>query len=369
MVKNIKKKLKPVLTKPVNNGQTGKKKKTKIKRTGGIGVSSSLAKYRAALLDPFDKLAYDARVVDQFSAPTATYFIKQSLTLSSDANGEMDLVITPNLVTMGLSPRGSITGGGATWTFNTGTAGVANGLAYVDVSDLASKLTNYRIVGYGVRLTSVASMTNVSGKVFAATLPVSSWAVLATISPDGVAQIADGTRTVGNILKAYGIPNASSKVSISAIPQLNGSIVESSLATAQGSLQIRPKLIDAEAFTFRNCNITTAPGYNIAPQASGNIYSSDTSIFRISGFESVVLGASGLPASTALFDVELVYHLEGAQPVQSSVNYAQSSCSSSSSPVDMAGMFKAISDAATSPSFFNVTNAAVRSISTIAGLF
>lgn len=337
--------------------KTKKKKKQGSKGKASPGGSTESKRYYNALINPFDRNSFDVRVPDQYSAPTVTYFTKQSLTLTSDVNGEIDLICFPNLVQCALSPRGCLpVTGSSNWSPGAAGVDVAGAFNGVDMAGFKTKMINHRIVSYGVRITNTASMVNVSGKVFAATLPISSWAAHKNIPLDGVAQVQDSSMTVTNILTAYGIPNVSSKVDIARVAMLPGSIVMSALQTASGTLQVAPKIIDAESLTFRSSDYTNGLGFSAFRQAAGTVYSADASSWRISGFESVVLSASGLPPNTALFDVELIYHLEGCQAVASSVSQILPSVRVQSK-VDVVGMLQAVAKAATQPSFTNVVGA------------
>lgn len=346
--------------------QPKQKKKNKSKaKAGQLPGGEASKRYFTALTDPFNPKAFDVRVPDEFSAPTACYFSKQSLTISSDANGDIDLSIFPCLVQCAISSRGNISTGGQTWSPGVTGVTIANGFNGLDMNLVKSKLVNHRIVAYGVRIASVASMNNVAGKVYASTSPISSWAAQRTINLDNVAQIVDSTMTVDNILFAYGIPFSNSKVDITKVAMMPGGVVQSALQTANGALEVHPKIIDSSAYDFRSSDYTNGVGFNSFRQAAGNIYTADASAFRIAGHESVILAATGLPASTALFDVEIVYHLEGCLSQPGSSLQIQPSSRTNYAAVDLPGMFAAISRAATLPSFTNVTNAGIKTYGVI----
>lgn len=161
--------------------------------------------YRAALMNPFSARAQGARVPDMYSAPTVPKHITQSYTLSTTAGAlPAQILILPNLYMPVICPAGAL-GGAQTWVTMDGQS---TGTCVINsTSVVSSQLTNYRIVGYGVRIYSTGAITSTSGRVLVATNPVSSWINHKPATIGGQATTNNNaTASVSNTLQAYGMP-------------------------------------------------------------------------------------------------------------------------------------------------------------------
>jgi len=322
-----------------------KSKKNQKKKT----PDNAAQQYRAALSAPFTLAAQGARVPDMYSVPTTTRHITRTFTVSANALGECDVVVLPSAYWHAFSPRGSLVNGG-TWSLLDGTS-VANAVQYTTPNVLAGQLTNYRIVGYGVRVFGISSMTSTQGKVLAATVPLSSWINESTATVGGQnSNHTNTSATAANTLKAYGIPQGSGIVNVAAIPSLPNSMETSMVRITENPLNVIPKISGPEAFSLRQVD-DSALGFNITDQTS-NVFiaSGDASYLRLAGHEAVVICATGCAASTNVLEVEVCYHLEG-NPYQSTAGFGVIGNDSTATVVNPISWMNVIQSVARLPAF------------------
>jgi len=294
------------------NKTTKLKNKNTTKKIGIMRAASgqqSLSSFRAALSSPFEVYAQSARVPDMYSVPTATRHITRSLTLTTNASGELDIVILPSAFHHAISTRASIVGG-SNWSTVDG--GVLSGsLAFTTPSFLAQQLVNYRIVGYGVKVYGISSLNTTAGRAVLATVPISSWCN-DTASVGG--QVSNRVNTFGSpgqTLGAYGVPVASNVVAIQSLSSMPDSMETSLVALCEKPLYVIPKISSPESTMFRQ-SADFGIGFSITDQTSASYVSSgDASYMRVAGHNAVILTVTGAPASTSVLEVEIIYHLEG----------------------------------------------------------
>lgn len=270
----------------------------------------TLRAYEAALCDPFALIAEGARVPDVYSCPTITRHITKSFTLTTNGSGDADCIVLPSAYHHALSPRNCILSG-VTWNLMSGATAV-NALIQTTTANLSASLINYRIVGYGVRVYAVSSMTNNAGRVVVSTVPIASNVndKTATIGGQATNHNNPGADAAGT-LAAYGIPSVGGYVDINSLPSLPNTMEASVINLAERQMLVCPKVTSPEAFTFKETQDNSI-GFNAANQTSlSYISAGDASYMRIAGHEAVVIGVSGAPNNTAVMQVEVIYHLEG----------------------------------------------------------
>lgn len=339
------------MTKSRNAKSKAKSALVPMKKASAAKVPANnlpLVAYKAALSRPFSLASQGARVPDMYSVPTTTRHITRKLTLSSNASGECDLVVLPTAYLHAVSPRGSVVGG-SNWITLDG-ATLVNGCILTLPSAMASQLTNYRIVGYGVKVIGIASMTSNAGSLTIATVPAEGSLNLTSSIGNQSANSNNAFHTVANTLTAYGIPNASNVVAVSALPTLPNSVESSCVNVSERPITVTPKLCSPNAFTFKNTS-DIGPGFTLQNQTSAvSISVGNSSYLSFGGFESVVIAATGCPASTSMFDIEIVYHLEGT-PFISATAASIIGADSSSVAVDPLGFMNVIREVAQTPTF------------------
>jgi len=236
--------------------------------------------------------------------------LTKSITLFSTAGGYADLIVLPSAFHHAVSPSGCVYSGG-TWSLIDGTT-VNSSIVSTDPAALAAVLSNYRIVGYGLRVFSDASMSATSGRLTTATLPISSYINDKTAKVGG--QATTQTSALGskaNTLAAYGVPWNGTRIDPGALMMMANATEVSMQQLATAPISITPKITSPEAFVFNQCS-DSAVGFDTVSQTSATyILTGDGSYMRLSGQEAVVIAVTGAATSTNVLQVDLVYHLEG----------------------------------------------------------
>lgn len=278
--------------------------------------NDDLVCYKMALSNPFSVDANGARVPDMFCVPTATRRITRSFTLSSSSTGTSDAIILPSAAWHAFTTNG---GNSSPTTFTVG-SGSSYPVCYTDPAALASQISNYRIVGYGVKIIGTQNDNVASGKLYVATVPVSTWMnITDTVGGQGDSH-PDAAQTMGAWLTDMGIPNAANKVNLGVLPSMTNSILTSVQRVNETPLSVLPKISSPEAFNFRQSKDSTV-GYSAQDQTSTSwITSGDASYMRVGGHEAVVIGIEGAVANSNLMEIELVYHLEGTAAATSNTS-------------------------------------------------
>jgi hypothetical protein len=323
------------------------KKKKAAKKKRASAVKPTVEAFKAALMAPFSPQALGAKIPDMFAAPTVTKHLGFSIGVWSNVSGEADLVILPNLYAPVISPRscmGAVSGPVTSWTTMDG---VGQGSIYInDPASLAAQVSNYRIVGYGVRVYATSSLTATSGRALMATTAVSSWVNSKSAKIGGQATTSNNaSASAANTLAAYGIPVSGWSVDLTSMPSMLNCVETSMVSLGNNPMTILPKVTSPEAFEFRQSSDSSI-GFQINNQTSASYVSSgDASYLRVAGIEAIVLGFTGLPANTRVAQVELIYHIEGS-PTYSVV--------SSDAPTNVSApelLAKVVAQAASSPAF------------------
>ncbi len=323
---------------------TKPKPRKQLKKAQNKSLDEDIISYYLALADPFHEGARGAKVPDQFSCPTITQTVRASLTVTASASGDALLVVTPNPLCSTL--------------INSGTCGDASTLTTVDnlssgsywgvnPASFSGKLDNYRVVGYGVRVTGLSSMTNSAGKFIFGTYPINTNFVTKNLPLGGATPTTNAAYNSQAFWSEMGIPYSGASPIPGALVNYPGSRVYSAVEAGENIIEICPRLSAPAAINFKPSH-DSRMGYDSITGAAG-----DAEYLAIDGYEACYIYYTGGVASTSSFDVELVYHLEGKPNMStgSSVSVAalQPSAKNSVSPVKPIGMLKALEAAAREP--------------------
>lgn len=314
--------------------------------------------FRLALLDPFNEDANGARVPDLFSAPTEARTFKQSFTLTSDAAGALDFTAFANPTYTGVSLRSNITGGSTFVLSSNSSSTVANAVPAGAGSSLPSEFASYRVVGWGMKITSIAALTSSSGTVVAATLPYAGY-VPHQGNIGGQSHTAGNVGSIDDWLNGSGIPYSSSKPDVTKLESVGEStrVAAQSLAAAPLVLVSRP--VDPRAYNLRY-SADSYFGYDMVGQTSTTyVVAGNGSYLDASGWLSFVIGGTGFPATTNVLEVELVYHLEGVPAMSSSI---LNRGSAGESPVNWQGYIDALTNAARQPAIKTLVKGVISTV-------
>lgn len=287
-------------------------------------LSAPVSAYTQALRNPFSPGAIGARVPDPHSQPTVTYHFRSTYTMSSSASGTVSAFFLPSPCYSYISDfTGTMTA--PTWTAvqSGGTQFAQNKPAgyLVSPTEMTSKLTEYRVVAWGLRLVAKDTATNTKGKIYLATTPTTanapSWNTMNTVTAADLGVVSEytcGTDIAflnGNIQNLPSAKVFSMQDLLRGEIQVNGYPVTSSFydfkgTTDRNNVAWNVNQVLADEGVFNN----TAGLVNATAGGRKDIAS-------LRGGSAVLLYATGLPASTNEFDVEVIYHLEGSPNVVS----------------------------------------------------
>lgn len=313
------------------------------------GLDVEVLKYYMALTDPFAEAALGAKVPDQYSCPTTTQTVRASLTITANASGNACALVFPNPVASTYLLNGN-SGEFSTTTWGDGTT-FAQSRWGVDPTIFAGKLDNYRVVGYGVRVTGLSSMTNASGKFIVGTYPVTSAWITKDFTVGGNTMATNAAFSKIATEKAWGVPYNGATSSPGNFVNLPGSRVISAIEASENIIEIRPRLCSPDALNFRDASDNVI-GTDAITQALGTASFGDSDYLELRGQEAVYVYYTGGVAATSTFDLELIYHLEGKPNLSAgsqAVTGIVPSSSNMMSPVKPIGMMKALEHAAREP--------------------
>jgi hypothetical protein len=289
------------------------------------GLTSSAAVYAVALTKPFSDASYGARVPDMYSAPTATHHIRRLVTVKADSDGNFSALVMPSIYQHMIIPTGTTASNNGTDFTAWNGAGIVKSYGLVASGPAANfaKLSNHRIVAYGVRIRNINSMTDVKGRFSVAKIAIKddmivpSRAAVGTLIPQAYFTrkewyLAAGIPTQGTLDDFSTSGFTIDPDTLQTLPQ---SVTVSNLELAQKGLEIVPKITTPYAFSFRNTADSKAGNDPSPGIATGAINVGDDDYIKFGGFESILLAGSGLTPSAACYTIELIYHVEGTPTI------------------------------------------------------
>lgn len=341
-------------------------------------------KYAAALVRPFDPNAEGAQVCDEYCFPTATAKLTRTFTLSTlSGQSNIDFVLQPNPICTLASQEQYVSGttwndqitGGIYWTRTAVTGAIggggSNGFSEQGMctqATLGNTFTRYRVVGFGTRLESIMPATQQQGSVFMSKIPsLATWGNYAGSSPS--------TTNPGywaEYLAFYGLPPVDSTGFVSTqMLQLPTSCQYSvpDMSVHTGIETVGTKC-SPKALEFRDGNfvdILTAQGGGrgqglavfgtTAGTAAIGSNLVDEDYQMQGGWSTLVFRATGLPAASQCFTLEVVFHLEGEPNLATSVI-----ANATMPPVHVAAMHAIHTMASRRPHFTSILKDVVRGV-------
>jgi len=289
------------------------------------GLPASAANYAIALTKPFSDASYGARVPDMYSAPTATHHIRRLVTVKADSDGNFTALVMPSIYQHMIIPTGTTVSNNGTDFIAWNGAAIQKSYGLVASGPLTNqtKLSNARIVAYGVRIRNINSMTDVKGRFSVAKLALKddmicpSRAPVGTLTPQAYFNrkewyLAAGIPTQGTTDDFTTTGYTIDPDTLQTLPQ---SVTMSNMELATKGLEVIPKITTPYAFSFRNTADSKA-GNDPAPGiATGAINVGDDDYIKFGGFESILLAGSGLTPSQPCYTIELIYHVEGTPTI------------------------------------------------------
>ncbi len=289
-----------------------KRKRPKKQKQKNRVYSDDVAQYRNAIANPFSPSAIGVRVPDSYCFPTVTYHYRTSMVVTSGAAGKASGVILPSPCYSYISNDGTVSG-------LTAFAQNANAYYCLTPTEMASKLTEYRVVSWGVRFLAKDTAYNSKGKISVALVPTTanapSWNTLQTITATTIGVVSEYT---------VGLDTGYLDTSIQSLPSVR---VFSMQDLLRGEVQVTGLPLSNTFYDFKgttdrsglmwatNTLLADEAVFSTAASPYGLINSTAggrKDIASLRGGMAIVYYATGLPASVNEFDIELVYHLEGS---------------------------------------------------------
>lgn len=282
-------------------------KKRKRPRNIGAGQKSmagALRQFQLALKNPFSPDALGVRVVDAVCYPTTVSHLRFKTTCTTSAQGTFQCVLLPFLHANVIVTAGSLTGNPGTYVNNTvvgyaATAGTLRGF-----------FTCYRVASWGVRIILTDSNQNAKG-----TYTVAPVLLSGPVPGESTLSVAAAGTT--NILNAFAVPSPTETIA-----SMPGAVaVNAQDLMTRGELVARGLTYLPNAYNMKQVSNTAqvwvgdqsfTPGCGLWKAAGSlmtNVETNDTNDAR--GQIAYLLSVANAPASTAEFQLEFIYHLEG----------------------------------------------------------
>jgi len=277
------------------------------------GLGDAAARYAAALLNPFSKEAEGVRVPEPYAIATIVRKVHVPLTLTSSAAGGLDFIVQPHLVNSFWQTLGTATGGAGSITISNMPANLT-ARAAVDKSALANAYQTYRIVAAGVRIKTNIDFTKSGGRVYGAVMPA---------GVEVPAQFNGGT-SLAQALGCLEVPNDGNNVTTSVVALPRGFQFSVSELMSEGGCEVHFPICSARALDFLDAQ-PQSNEQHLAVNSAGGAYIASFGLgeYQTAGHSQFVLRAEGLAASTDVFTVEVIYHVEGI-PVVGTANLVES---------------------------------------------
>lgn len=334
-------------------------------------ASSDTKRYETGLLNPFSEAAIGARVPDEFYSPTSTASLREYITLTNDVSGNGDIVLLPNVYNPAFSTRGTIANGGSL-VMRSG-ATITKGQINNATNTLYSKLTNYRIVNWGIRIRNTSSITNSQGVITIALFDIPDNYIVPMNAPIG-GQTANGanwsTSTMSEYLKGLGLPTdatTSTLLDVSSLLDYPCHMRAQAVQIAEKTFEVLPKLTSPSSRNFR-LSQDSVWGTDINGQTSvAFIQPGNASYLRCDGWTGIAIGFAGgtATAGTQSFDIEVVYNIEGNPNVNSGTSFISTGAVNVCDPI---GMLQAQSKLDMVNSFKEITTGAMSAYRLFSGL-
>lgn len=261
------------------------------------------AAFAAAHLDPFSTDGDGAKQPSQFPLATNPYKVLATAECTSSSTGTFGAVFTPNpfycVTQIANSNDGSING--LPSALNT-TNGATNAVIYAASNDLPNKAEKWRNVGVAFNIKPVTNFTSTAGYLYAAFVPSGEFYPYKMGQGANAASLGE---FLGVPLSASGVSNA-----ITNLPHVRQYSIAELLATGGAEFVVpissprHEDWLDVATYVDYPGMAHTSSG---ASTFSGVI---TPSYSQTAGWGTLVLYATGLPASTKVFTVQAVFRCE-----------------------------------------------------------
>ncbi len=294
-----------------------------------INASGAMRQFQLALRNPFSPDALGVRAIDAICYPTTVSHLRFKQTCTTTAGGAFQAVLLPFLHANMILAAGTTTGAPGVYGANTAVSYVTSGVT------LKNSFTNLRVVAWGARIILTDSNLNAKGTYTLA--PV----MLGSVVPGESVLQTNAAANTAAICAAFGVP-----VPAETAASMPGAIaVNAQDLMAKGELLARGVMYNASAYDMKcvsgsstawNGTLYCVPGqglYNTVGPSFTNVETNNLAEAR--GQIGYLLSVNNAPASTAEFQIEFIYHVEGIpQPSQGVVMTSTPSPSGSTNLIE-----------------------------------
>jgi len=277
-------------------------------------------KYLRTLLNPFDQDYAGTRVPNYVPCHTAVRQVRALVSVTSDSTGNAYILCTASPTFAIATQKGTLSNVGASTQQYTGTTDSI--LEAATITNLQNAFTNLRVVSWGIRIRNNMSFSAVTGRLIVAPMIVPEWAIPG--EPMISQSNTDGAASLDSLLN-NAIANVCPTVLGSGIINLPGAEEMQLDQLINTDLLLAGRPVGPAAYAFRNCvNQTESDGtyFVIGRNSYATVAGGVVSNKALSDVQSLAadwcsyaIVATGLPNSTAAFDLEIIYNLEGQSTV------------------------------------------------------
>jgi hypothetical protein len=299
---------------------TSRPKKTKTR------LHTAASVFAAELANPFGIKSIGAKVPDLFSFPTSPYHFRGSITLRATSGGITGGAFLPNPLTSfidTLSDCYNTTGMSASSMAQLNTQPLYGATNFGNLTPL---LQDYRVSSWGIRISNLQPALTATGRLYIGVIPSTGLPFSPSIFSTTGSNLGSGN--ISNFLLGV---NASSWVGTADILDLTVAQEVTVSDMASGIISVAPPPINTTFYDFKSLNNQAFVGgftvFNEGLATTGTTGNVINEQFMVNGVGpldggcSIVLYADGLPANAAAFEIEYIYHIEGA-PMVTSTSYA-----------------------------------------------
>lgn len=317
-------------------------------------------------LNPFSRRAEGARIIDGFRAHSVAYPVVSSDMLSTDSTGGAQMLVMPSLACSLLYLKGAPStttnlfrfadGGAASGTNPAVGQGVVTvgGLALDTQMNLRTLGTAYRLVGWGVIIRALPGISTAGrvvltkftarGKAPVQTADALNRLTYAVADLGGandvtvtykdplqtplMADPATDQFSVAAFLRQNGLPaagNAETVMNVEALRRIPGTVTATMASLGVNGLLTRGKRTSTQHSDWRGTGPLSAAAGDVFTGAMGTTTSAsapawatmgtyargwDTTYLDMTGHDGLAIAVTGAPASAAVLDFEMIYHIE-----------------------------------------------------------
>lgn len=322
-------------------------------------------------INPFSRYSEGAKIIDGYKAMRVSYPVPASDILTTDASGNAQMLVLPNMSCSALVLTGTLSNTTSTFSFAPTTVATTpydtplatvglSGLSMDNATNLRSVGNKYRIVGWGVIVKTLPGVSS-PGRILMTKFTASGKAPLRTAdisrstqggggpinlqagsgntetASAGYDPTTDSARrpTISAFIQQQGLPSDGSLLQVEALRRIPTTTTSSIAALGVNALLIRGKRTSNEYLMWKG----TGPTYEAAGEVMTGVstmdnpanaarafedlgivnYSKglDLTYMDMSGHDGLAIAITGAAASTGMLDFELVYHIEVTPKTQS----------------------------------------------------